>query len=56
MSKLWKLPVVFIAENNGWSFTSRTEWPYPGGRMSSVWEGFVPTHVVDGNDADQCTK
>ena len=53
MSKLWKLPVVFIAENNGWSFTSRTEWLYPGGRMSSVWEGFVPTHVVDGNDADQ---
>lgn len=52
MCRLWSLPVVFIAENNGWSFTSRTEWLYPEGRMSGAWSGFVPVEVVDGNDVD----
>lgn len=53
MGKLWSLPVVFVAENNGWSFTSRTEWLFPNGRMSDVWRGFVPVHVVDGNDTEE---
>jgi TPP-dependent pyruvate/acetoin dehydrogenase alpha subunit len=52
MCKLWKLPVVFVAENNGWSFTSRTEWLFPSSQMSDVWRGFVPVEVVDGNDTD----
>lgn len=51
MSVLWRLPVIFIAENNGWSFTSRTEWLFPEGRMTRVWEGMLPVEVVDGNDA-----
>ncbi|MCO5065022.1 MAG: thiamine pyrophosphate-dependent dehydrogenase E1 component subunit alpha [Rhizobiaceae bacterium] len=51
MAVLWKLPVIFVAENNGWSFSSRTEWLYPGGRMSSVWRGFdIPVEVIDGNN------
>jgi len=50
MCKLWQLPVVFVAENNGWSFTSRTEWLFPSGSMTDVWNGFVPVQVVDGND------
>jgi TPP-dependent pyruvate/acetoin dehydrogenase alpha subunit len=53
MAVLWKLPVVFVAENNGWSFTSRTEWLYPEGRMSRVWRGFeIPVREFDGNDAE----
>ncbi|HET6509888.1 MAG TPA: thiamine pyrophosphate-dependent dehydrogenase E1 component subunit alpha [Baekduia sp.] len=52
MSKLWELPVVFVAENNGWSFTSRTEWLYPTRRMSDAWTGFVDVEVVDGNDPE----
>ncbi len=52
MCKLWRLPVVFVAENNGWSYTSRTEWLYPDGRMSTAWSGFVPVDVFDGNDAE----
>jgi TPP-dependent pyruvate/acetoin dehydrogenase alpha subunit len=52
MCKLWKLPVVFVAENNGWSFTSRTEWLFPSSQMSDVWRGFVPVEVVDGNDTE----
>jgi acetoin:2,6-dichlorophenolindophenol oxidoreductase subunit alpha len=53
MAVLWKLPVVYIAENNGWSFSSRTEWLFPGGRMSRVWRGFdIPVEEFDGNDPE----
>lgn len=53
MAVLWDLPVVFFAENNGWSFTSRTEWLYPQGRMTRVWRGFeIPVVTVDGNDVE----
>lgn len=52
MCKLWSLPVVFVAENNGWSFSSRTEWLFPSPRMSDAWTGFVPVSVVDGNDVE----
>lgn len=51
MAVLWKLPIVFLAENNGYSFMSRTEWLYPESRMSRVWRGFnIPVHEFDGND------
>lgn len=53
MAVLWNLPVVFIAENNGWSFSSRTEWLFPKGRMSRVWRGFdIPVEEIDGNDLE----
>jgi acetoin:2,6-dichlorophenolindophenol oxidoreductase subunit alpha len=53
MAVLWKLPVVYIAENNGWSFSSRTEWLFPEGRMSRVWRGFdIPVEEFDGNDPE----
>lgn len=53
MAVLWSLPVIFIAENNGWSVSSRTEWLYPNARMSRVWRGFeIPVSVIDGNDAE----
>ena len=53
MAVLWKLPVIFIAENNGWSYSIRTEWIYPEGRMSRVWRGFeIPVEVIDGNDVE----
>jgi pyruvate dehydrogenase E1 component alpha subunit len=53
MAVLWKLPVIYVAENNGWSVSSRTEWLYPEGRMSRVWRGFeIPVEVIDGNDVE----
>jgi len=47
---------VFVAENNGWSFSSRTEWLFPEARMSRVWRGFdIPVHEMDGNDPEAVT-
>lgn len=61
LAVLWKLPLILIAENNGYSISSRTETLYPNGRMSGVWRGFdIPVEVIDGNDActvfDACTR
>jgi pyruvate dehydrogenase E1 component alpha subunit len=53
MAVLWQLPIVYIAENNGWSFSSRTEWLFPESRMSRVWRGFeIPVGEFDGNDPE----
>lgn len=53
MAVLWDLPIVFVAENNGWSFSSRTEWLFPEGRMARVWRGFdIPVSEVDGNSIE----
>ncbi len=53
MAVLWKLPVIYVAEHNGWSVSSRTEWLYPEGKMSRVWRGYeIPVNVIDGNDPE----
>ncbi|MEX1133689.1 MAG: thiamine pyrophosphate-dependent dehydrogenase E1 component subunit alpha [Acidimicrobiia bacterium] len=53
MAVLWQLPVLFLAENNGWSFTTPTQWMFPQGKMSNVWRGFdIPVEVIDGNDVE----
>jgi acetoin:2,6-dichlorophenolindophenol oxidoreductase subunit alpha len=53
MAVLWKLPIIYIAENNGWSFSSRTEWLFPNGKMTRVWRGFeIPVEEFDGNDPE----
>lgn len=53
MAVIWKLPVIFIAENNGWSYSIRTDRLYPQGRMSRVWRGFdIPVEEFDGNDVE----
>lgn len=51
---LWDLPVVLVAENNGYSVSSRTEELYAPGDMTTFADGFdVPRTAVDGNDADE---
>jgi pyruvate dehydrogenase E1 component alpha subunit len=54
LAVLWALPLVLVAENNGFSVSSRTGSLYPRGRMSAVWRGFgIPVAEVDGNDAEE---
>ena len=52
MAAIWKLPVIFVCENNQWALTSSF------GRMTAVPEVAqraaaygIPGHRVDGNDA-----
>ena len=52
MAALLKLPMVLVAENNGYSYSSRTENMFAGGNMMGVWGGLgIPVADVDGNDA-----
>jgi acetoin:2,6-dichlorophenolindophenol oxidoreductase subunit alpha len=51
MATIWKLPVIFLAENNGFSIGARTSYLYAGGNMSDMWRGFpIPVKQIDGND------
>jgi acetoin:2,6-dichlorophenolindophenol oxidoreductase subunit alpha len=50
---LWKLPIVFAPQNNGYSMSSRTADLYAGGNMSSLWRGAPMTVAsVDANDLE----
>lgn len=51
LAVLWKLPVVFLGENNGFSISSRTREIYATGDLSSMWKGYdIPVVKFDGND------
>jgi acetoin:2,6-dichlorophenolindophenol oxidoreductase subunit alpha len=50
---LRRLPVVFVAENNGFSISSRTSEIYAPGNMVDMFRGApLPVSRIDGNDAD----
>jgi pyruvate dehydrogenase E1 component alpha subunit len=49
-SVLRGLPIIFLAENNGFSISARTNELYAGGNMSDLFRGFdIPIESVDGN-------
>jgi TPP-dependent pyruvate/acetoin dehydrogenase alpha subunit len=48
---LRSLPIIFVAQNNGFCISARTAALYAGGDMSSQWRGMpMPVTAVDGND------
>lgn len=50
---LRKLPIVFLAENNGFAVGARTSDIYSTGNMSDLVRGFpMPVESVDGNDLE----
>jgi pyruvate dehydrogenase E1 component alpha subunit len=50
---LWRLPVVFVAENNGFSISTRTQEMFATGNMSDIWRGLpLPVMAADGNDVE----
>jgi pyruvate dehydrogenase E1 component alpha subunit len=50
LSKLWKLPLLMICENNGWSEFTPTEREFVTSlqRIASAFD--IPSELVDGND------
>ncbi len=52
MAGLWKLPVIFLLENNQYGLTVRQEVQSPVQDLSIRAEGYsMPGEIVDGNDA-----
>jgi pyruvate dehydrogenase E1 component alpha subunit len=53
IAALRKLPVLFVAENNGYAVAATTDLLYCTGDMSTPLSGFpMPVLKVDGNDID----
>ncbi len=52
LAALWRVPVVFVCENNGWATTMRVE-DAVAGTITARAEAFgIPASTVDGQDAE----
>jgi pyruvate dehydrogenase E1 component alpha subunit len=50
LAKIWNLPVIFVAEDNGYAETTASSWSV-GGSQVGRGEGFgIPSREVDGSD------
>ena len=51
MAAIWKLPVVFICENNLYASTTPAEYTLAGGSVAGRADAYgIPGYVTDGND------
>jgi acetoin:2,6-dichlorophenolindophenol oxidoreductase subunit alpha len=52
LAALWRLPVVFVCENNRWASSTAHGLSAAGGSIAARAAGYgIPGEVVDGNDA-----
>jgi len=51
MAAIWKLPVVFVCENNQYAMSARSDWSVAGGDPARRAAGYgIPGVTVDGMD------
>ncbi len=51
LAKVWNLPAVFVAENNGYAETTASKYAVGGTSIAERASGFgMPAVIVDGND------
>jgi pyruvate dehydrogenase E1 component alpha subunit len=51
MASIWKLPVIFVVENNGWASTTPQSYSCALGDLCQRAAGYnMPGYSVDGND------
>lgn len=52
LASIWKLPVVFVCENNGWAESTPAGYAHSIDDIADRAAGYgIPGHVVDGTDA-----
>jgi acetoin:2,6-dichlorophenolindophenol oxidoreductase subunit alpha len=50
LAKIWNLPVLFVAEDNGYAESTASSWSVAGTQLKRA-EGFgIPARMVDGHD------
>src|ERR671937_165764 len=51
LAAIWKLPVVFVCENNQYAMSARSDWSVAGGNPAARAAGYgIPGVTVDGMD------
>ncbi len=51
LASVWRLPAIFVAENNGYAEATSSSWSVAGGNIAERARGFgMPGGVVDGFD------
>src|SRR5438067_3896259 len=51
LAAIWKLPVVYVCENNQYAMSARADWTVAGGQPSTRAAGYgIPGVTVDGMD------
>ena len=51
LASVWRLPAIFVAENNGYAEATASNWSVAGGNIAERARGFgMPGAVVDGFD------
>lgn len=51
LASVWRLPAIFVAENNGYAEATSSNWSVAGGNIAERARGFgMPGAVVDGFD------
>jgi pyruvate dehydrogenase E1 component alpha subunit len=51
MAAIWKLPVVYVCENNQYAMSARSDWSVAGGNPAARAAGYgIPGVTVDGMD------
>ncbi|VAW00921.1 Acetoin dehydrogenase E1 component alpha-subunit [hydrothermal vent metagenome] len=51
LASIWKLPVLFVFENNGYAEATSADYAIAGGNLSARATGFaMPETIVDGSD------
>ena len=51
LASIWKLPVIYVCENNGWAESTPASYAHGVEDLSRRADGFgIPGHVVDGAD------
>jgi len=52
LAALWKLPIVYVCQNNGWAISQRAKSYLPAPIVDRAAGYGIPGEVVDGNDVE----
>lgn len=51
LASIWKLPIVFVCENNGWAVNTPATYSIAAGEITRMPQAFhIPTAIADGNN------
>ncbi|HID31030.1 MAG TPA: thiamine pyrophosphate-dependent dehydrogenase E1 component subunit alpha, partial [Desulfobacterales bacterium] len=57
MAAIWKLPIIFVCENNLYASTTPSKYSLAGGSVANRAKAYgIPGYVIDGNDILEVRK